>query len=85
MLRPDASTSNARWSIDELARGLDLAAEVGIAHGLRGDEIHAPAQQLFEGLAEIKIAIRVLRGRLPIRHLHHEVHVAGRLHPIGGG
>ena len=63
MRRPDSKTSNssffARLSIDESASGFDFTTKVGVAHGVFGDQIDASPEQVFKGVAKIKIPIGV--------------------------
>ena len=66
MLRADSRASNNSlrlWLfIDDLARGLDLAAEPGIADGLFGHEVHATLEEPFQRVCKIQVALGVAAG-----------------------
>ena len=44
---------------DESASGFDFATKVGVAHGVFGHQVDAPPEQVFKGVAKIKIPIGV--------------------------
>ena len=63
--------------IDQLAGCFDDAAEVGIADGLLGHQIHRSLEKFFDGIGQVQEPVGIIAGGLAVGKANEKIQIAG--------